>query len=109
PAEGVIELYAVEQGHLSVDQCDVVQIDVTVAFPNQPVGFTLCQLGNQPLEGSMRPVLQSLELCQVCGVREQLPDLFEVLCHRRVDLLRLAPWGAGRGPLDTLMERRQGG
>src|SRR5690606_39614101 len=65
PAEGVIELYAVEKSHLSGDKGDVIQVDVTMAFTHQPLGLALCQLGNQPLEGSMRPLLKLLELCQV--------------------------------------------
>ena len=107
PAEGVIELDAVEQGHLPVHQGDVIEIDVTMAFADQAGGLALINLGNQPLVGSIRPLLQGVELLQVSCIAQKRANLLEVLGYRGMDLLRCAERGIEAGMLNLAVEAGQ--
>src|SRR3990167_5531277 len=89
-AEGFVEFDAVEQHDLTVEQGDVAQMNIAMAFTDEAFGLASGQQWLEPGETAFSPGLQGIELLQVGLVREQWTDLLEILPDWRHDRLRRA-------------------
>ncbi len=82
-AEGVVELNAVEQHHLVINDGGVAQVKIAMAFANEALLTALFEQWLQTADGRFGPVEQGVQLLQIGRFAEQRADLFEVLPHRR--------------------------
>ncbi|MCY1396535.1 hypothetical protein D9M71_115100 [compost metagenome] len=87
-AERFVELDAVENYHLAIDQGGVAQVDVTMALTNETFSLAYFEQAVKALEAVLGPGLQGIELLQVGLVAEERANLLEVLLHRRHDAVR---------------------
>ena len=84
-AEGLVEFDAVENHHLAIDQRGIPQVDITVAFTDKPLGFTLLEQRFKADETALSPGLKGIQLLQVGFICQKRPNLIEVLAHRLHD------------------------
>ena len=101
-AERLVELDAVEQHDLAIQQGDVAQMDVAVAFADETVGLARGQQRMEALVGALCPVFEGIQLGQIGRLGEQRADLVEVLLHRRHHR-----FGGAQGMLDRHARRLQ--
>jgi hypothetical protein len=88
PAQGRVEVDAIESNQLAQQSHDVGGMEIAVAFADEPVALARFEGGLQSLCCVMRPLDQAIQTGRVLAleVREQLSQVAE---HRLKHLLRL--------------------
>ena len=109
PAHRWVELDAIEEGRLAVDERDVAEVKVAVALADEAVPVPLFEHRRQPRGLGFRPGEELFESRAVAGVFDGFLHLDEVLAHRAHDAGRPAERRVVRSAGGLAVKRRDRG
>ena len=90
PAQALVELQTVEDGHRLVEQEHVPQMQIPVAFAHEPILFASNDIAPTRGKGVLAPGLKLPGVYLPGGVVDAIEQVLKVVVHRLIDRL----WGA---------------
>src|SRR4029453_19282317 len=105
PAHVVVEFDAIEYGDAVVDQRDVVEMKVAVAFPHEPLPAACLELVTPRVIFAVRPLPQCIESRATGFIVNVVVKLGEVVEGESMDFVRTSEGSISAGHLDRAMKR----